>query len=425
MSKPSDFIFGKLSNDLHQNALTKIIKNELNLSEGEFSLKLEAGSSKGDNYIGQMQRVTVFDLKNDEKLKVVIKTAPENEDRRDKFKARDCFLHEINFYADVYPKFKKFQEEKGINVTKDGFHQVPKFYTSVSDEFFEGLFMEDIKVSGFEMFSRFEKLTKNHVLIVLKALAKFHAIGFAMKDQKPKEFSPYTKMKDVFLSNKNDRPMADFFNKAKVQTIEVLETCSDPIMINRFKEFLSLGLYEAVEDVLDIGQIEPYATVCHGDCWSNNFMFHYDELGNVDDVRLLDWQIIRYLSPVTDLVYFIFTCTVKELRDEYFELFMDVYHETLSSYIKRLGSDPNKLYPRDVFDSHLKRYGRFGLVLSVFCIPIFTSDPDDSPDLDEFAKTLGDPSESSENKFISSKTADKYAERMKGVLEDMNRLGYL
>ena len=91
----------------------------------------------------------------------------------------------------------------------------------------------------------------------------------------------------------------------------------------------------------------------------------------------------------------------------------------------RLGSDANKLYPRNVFDSHLKRFGRFGLILSVFCIPIFTSDPEESPDIEEFAKDLGNPSESTQNSFISNKTADKYAERMKGVLEDMNRLGYL
>ena len=39
----------------------------------------------------------------------------------------------------------------------------------------------------------------------------------------------------------------------------------------------------------------------------------------------------------------------------------------------RLGSDPEKLFPRSVFDEHLLRYGKFGLAMAIMVLPIFTS----------------------------------------------------
>lgn len=83
---------------------------------------------------------------------------------------------------------------------------------------------------------------------------------------------------------------------------------------------------------------------------------------------------MRYCSPVCDLVYYIFCCTTKELRDKHYEDFLNVYHSTLTEFLKRLGSDPEKLFPREAFDDHLKRFGRFGLTMAAMVLPIFVSE---------------------------------------------------
>lgn len=53
------------------------------------------------------------------------------------------------------------------------------------------------------------------------------------------------------------------------------------------------------------------------------------------DIRFLDFQIMRNASPVCDLVYYIFGCTTKYLRDEFYGEFLDVYYAELSSYMLR------------------------------------------------------------------------------------------
>lgn len=130
-------------------------------------------------------------------------------------------------------------------------------------------------------------------------------------------------------------------------------------------------------------------------------------------------------------MYYIFGCTVKSLRDLHYESFIDVYYESLSSFLTRLGTDPAKVFPRDVLNHHLKRFGKFGLAMAIMVLPIFTSNPEDTPDMDQMAEKFKDAQENGEElnesdlKFSSANTIGEYNRRMDGVFRDMYRLGYI
>lgn len=130
-------------------------------------------------------------------------------------------------------------------------------------------------------------------------------------------------------------------------------------------------------------------------------------------------------------MYYIFGCTVKSLRDKHYESFIDVYYKSLSSFLKRLGSDPAKIFPREVLNQHLKRFGKFGLAMAIMVLPIFTSNPEDIPDMDRMAEKFKDAQENGEElnnedlKFSSANTIGEYNKRMDGVFQDMYRLGYI
>lgn len=69
---------------------------------------------------------------------------------------------------------------------------------------------------------------------------------------------------------------------------------------------------------------------------------------------MLDFQLARCVSPICDLSFLIYSCTQKPFRDQYYDDLLKVYHTELSSAIKSLGSDPEKVYPWDIFLKEVK-----------------------------------------------------------------------
>lgn len=88
------------------------------------------------------------------------------------------------------------------------------------------------------------------------------------------------------------------------------------------------------------------------------------------------------------------------------------------------------MFPRKALDDHLKLFGQFGLLMAMMVLPIFTSIPEDIPNLDEIAesfKQLGTDNETGASafNFTSEKTYDNYARRLLDVCDDMCSLGYI
>lgn len=69
--------------------------------------------------------------------------------------------------------------------------------------------------------------------------------------------------------------------------------------------------------------------------------------------------------------------------------------------------------------------------MAIMVLPIFTSNAEDTPDMDEIAEKFKDMQENggtlveSDMKFSSEKTIGVYNERMSGVFNDMYDLGYI
>lgn len=55
----------------------------------------------------------------------------------------------------------------------------------------------------------------------------------------------------------------------------------------------------------------------------------------VVDARLIDWQVMRYASPISDLMYILMACTTKEFRRKYFHEMIDIYHKAATEHIRR------------------------------------------------------------------------------------------
>jgi hypothetical protein len=103
-----------------------------------------------------------------------------------------------------------------------------------------------------------------------------------------------------------------------------------------------------------------------------------------------------------------------------------MYHTNLCEFITRLGSDGEKLFSWSTFKKQLRKFGRYGLVMSLLVIQIITAHTDDIPDMEQMAKNFAEQKpEGLSFMQTSNEESDKaYRKRMLEVMRDIIRLGY-
>ncbi|XP_063703520.1 uncharacterized protein LOC134833210 [Culicoides brevitarsis] len=404
-----------------QMALNKILKETFRLKE--YSLQITPGSSKGDNYIGIIYRVLVKRSvpSLDKELRLIVKMPPMHPQRREQFFARPCFLREITAYEELLPLFKQFQQEKGIDISSEGFCHAPFSYQCISENFTEAIFMQDLKLDGYEMYDRCQEMSYEHALKAIETLAKFHAVSFAINDQRKSDpaYKKCREMEDIWLARRDNKTMNDYMAGLSQRALNTLDAEKDARIYEKVKNLLTTSYIENLEKVVGNKVAEPYAIVCHGDFWTNNILFKHKDNKPVE-AFLLDFQIIRYASPVTDLCYFFFTCTSSVFRRQHFQHLLDLYYEILNCLINKLGSNPDVVFPKSVFKEHMQRFGMFGVMMAVMLLPIFVAKSEEAPDLEKAAEKIADGEDVSKmsEEETSADTILAYNKRMRDVLYD-------
>lgn len=250
----------QLPNEVYDLALKEIIQN--NLNDDEYEIAYSSGSNKGDNYIGIVYRIEV--KSKDKNLNLIAKLPPQELARREQFFVRPCFVRESQFYDDVEPIYRKFQLDKGIDLEKDGFNQIPFCFKSMTEAPYEALFFEDLKSSGYEMYDRFENLTKEHVFLTMQALGKMHAVCYAIKDQQPELIAEFREIVDIFMQRRDDPNMSIWFDSMKVQARSSIDNC-DEAVIERIENLFKDSFYDLLTSCISGEDAEPYSILCHGD----------------------------------------------------------------------------------------------------------------------------------------------------------------
>mgnify|MGYP002775307968 FL=1 len=85
-------------------------------------------------------------------------------------------------------------------------------------------------------------------------------------------------------------------------------------------------------------------TLCHGDLWTTNILFKFDNIIPLD-CRLVDFQLIRYCPPAQDLMSHIYLTTEKETRVQFLPLLLQEYYEELTNIVTSFGLDVEQVLP--------------------------------------------------------------------------------
>lgn len=235
------------------------------------------------------------------------------------------------------PYLRQFEQSKGVIPEEGGFIEYPTCYGSVDVDINESILLEDLSVREFSMIEKStEDVTADHVRLMMKTLGKFHGISFAFKEQQPEKFKEFTSNLSELLVRKDNPMLREYFKMMALSILEVLTHDEDASVRSKLQKlFEEKDAMDIGADCLDSEAAGNAAIITHGDTWQNNTMFRYDKNGKPNEISLLDWQISRYSTPIIDIVYYIFACTTKELRDAHYDEFLKIYHESLSSHIRK------------------------------------------------------------------------------------------
>ncbi|XP_058795107.1 uncharacterized protein LOC131666458 [Phymastichus coffea] len=322
----------------------------------------EALVKPGDNYGSTMLKVTASATFNDrdgvEKLHLVAKMLPTSHFQRIVYQCNFTVKKEIFAFEEMLPVYRSLYVEE--------FDVVPKFFgarLSAEPDTYEVdddavILLENLKEAKYVMENRFKGLTMDHMRIALPAIARFHAIGMAIKQKNP-----------------------TFFAKIKryARPLDMPDAMISPLIIGMQlvikKEPQLAGYYERVMALYKCGKTvncflqttlepdDPWACIVHRDLWNNNVMFHIDEQSQkIDAFKFFDFQNYCFSSPMTDLLFFLFSSMQRDLANvsEAIELYRVSAYETL----EKLTCDAS-LFDQETFEVRLKEDARSELYHSI------------------------------------------------------------
>lgn len=121
-----------------------------------------------------------------------------------------------------------------------------------------------------------------------------------------------------------------------------------------------------------------------------------------------------------------FACTDQKLRAKHYDEFLNVYHQSLKEVLNHLGCDSMKAFPFTALVRQLKKFGKYGILIMSFIVPMLGMKNEDLPDTDELVDTMeGADVDHFVNAMDRGFKADSYALRVRGNLDDAFKLGFI
>ncbi|XP_017123786.1 uncharacterized protein LOC108143769 [Drosophila elegans] len=365
------------------------------------SFKAESGSSAGENYASIMVRVNIevelLDGTN-KQVSYMVKLPHQNDVHKELMEHINIFEIERTMYRVVVPEMEALYKAAGVEVTFGA-----KNYELRNGKS-EYIALEDLCSKGFKNVNRLEGLDQAHTERVLRKMAQWHAataVRVATKGQYPEGvLKTFFKEENRAKINETMNGMGEIFlkccatyegNEAYIDKLKALK----PVILD---EMFKMGKVDSTE----------FNVLNHGDSWSNNFMFQYDDFGKVKEVYMVDYQMPKYGNVAHDLIYFLISSTKLEDKLSKFDYYVRVYHDNLVEHLKILKYSKPMPSLRDIHKT-LFEYGPFIYCVATGVMAVVLVDPSKDACFENFT---GDSAEGKEfqTKMYSNARYRKHTE---------------
>ncbi|XP_046683679.1 LOW QUALITY PROTEIN: uncharacterized protein LOC124369670 [Homalodisca vitripennis] len=341
--------------------LAQCLKTEMNNENVVIaSFSISRAAPPGDNYISCPFRIKIM-YKHHIKDKdfyfksLIIKS--EATDCQMKDVAESLDFSEPLFYNKFLPEVIKLVETS----------IVPK---SLPSPLFSIVVLEDLRDLGFKMASKSKKLDFDHSVLYIKAAANLHAASVVIHKDDPSLVETIGKEK-MFA---NDLEIATLLKSLIRNGCKCLIDCVGEMeQFRKYRKLLkdtSAILWDLLVEAVKTQKL--LNTINQGDPWLTNMMFKYDEKEKVKEIRLLDFQLLRYGSPANDLVWFIWSSVSHDVRRNRLEDLYQIYVETFNCKLREFRCEDVTL-DYSHFKEEIDKLSTLALYI-VAAFPIFNSE---------------------------------------------------
>lgn len=84
-----------------------------------------------------------------------------------------------------------------------------------------------------------------------------------------------------------------------------------------------------------------------------------------------------------------------------------------------------QIFPYALMQEHLRKFGKWGLMLAMMLLSVITADERGAINLDQLSEDILDGKPSPRDAYITENSRLKYNKRLRDVIVDMVRLGYV
>uniref|UniRef100_A0A182U3Z7 CHK domain-containing protein n=1 Tax=Anopheles melas TaxID=34690 RepID=A0A182U3Z7_9DIPT len=339
----------------------------------------------GDNYSSDVYRIVVH-YNGSKVIPLVAKIMSEEETVKQFGERIGAFMKEVYTCRNLLPIFSQIVSR--TKAIKFGAHCV---YATRDPA--DAVVFQDLKALGYRMPDRTRGgLDLAHCELIMRKIGLFHAASMVYVARGPMERQLFTYQYSHGMvqpgDNESNNPGLKMFANG-LDTF--LELSADWPELKReiwtkLKALQPTYAKRCAQCLLTERPDQPEVTfrvLNHGDLWSSNMMFRYEDAadeGTVRDVLFVDYQLGSYGSPGLDLVYCLHNCPQFEVRESSTDRLLRLYHESLCEGL--LNGGYQQSFP--TFDDVLKEYERhefIGLVSGLSMLPIMLMERTDEVEL--------------------------------------------
>lgn len=339
---------------IHQEDVYQATKNKLQSDDYDLITYTLVPLDAKNGHLGEYfhLKISVNFQNQEKKLNLFAKFLLVSTDEMREFLERGVGKKEDFFYCTLYQIYSDHGLENLLDFA-------PKCYLSKLSGF---VILEDLGSLEYIGLKPNAILNYDGLKIILAKVAKYHACTFIVEEILSKKLGkiyrlgndyaeyleevilvyegPFKNITDRFLDSLyyivNKFP--DITNKISLST----EQLKAKIKEVWFSPFVTVKASDSIRNVVN-----------HGDLYVSNMLFKFGQDQNVKDGILIDFQLLRYVPPAFEILFFIFVSSLKETRDKHLQSLLNWYYENLSGHLTTFNLDPDEIYSRKHFEDDI------------------------------------------------------------------------